>query len=83
MYSIHYHDGDQETLDMRNELWRALKENHATIADLFSTNKEALEIYFKVFVHKEFMLHQAEGLSPHPVWNAYEDEESKFLKKNS
>ena len=26
------------------------------------------------------MLHQAEGLPPHPVWNAYRDEVLKFLK---
>ncbi len=56
-HSIHYHDGDKETLDIGNELWRALKANPATIADLFSTNKEALETYFKLFAHKEFMLH--------------------------
>ncbi len=73
-HSIHQHDGDKETLEIENELWRALKANQATIADFFSTNKEALETYFKVFAHKEFMLHQAKGLPPHPVWNAYEDE---------
>ncbi len=67
-------------MDFGNELWRALKANQATIADLLSTNKEALETYLKVFADKEFMLHQAEGLAPHPVWNVYEDEESKFLK---
>ncbi len=27
------------------------------------------------------MLRQTEGLPLYPVWNAYEDEESKFLKK--
>ena len=26
------------------------------------------------------MLHQAEGLPLHPVWNAYLDEKLKFLK---
>ena len=25
------------------------------------------------------MLYQAEGLPPHPVWNTYHDEETKFL----
>ncbi len=79
-HSIHYHYGDKETLDMGNEFWRALKANQETIADRFSINMEALETYFKVFAHKKFMLHQAEGPLPHPVWNAYEDEESKFLK---
>ena len=26
------------------------------------------------------MLHKAKGLPPHPVWDAYLDEETKFLK---
>ncbi len=75
MHSIHIHDEEKENLGMVNELWRALKANQATIADLFTTDKEALEIYFIVFANKEFMLHQAERLPPHSVWNAYEDEE--------
>ncbi len=67
MHSIHFHDGYKETLDMGNELWRALKANQSTIVDLFSTNEEALEIHFKVFAHEEFTLHQAERLPSHSV----------------
>ena len=50
------------------------------IPGIASIHKEALQNYFKTFAQKEFMLHQAEGLPPHPVWNAYHDEELKFLR---
>ena len=43
-------------------------------------DKQALVTYIRTFVHKEFMLHKAQGLLPHPVWNAYQDEETKFWK---
>lgn len=42
--------------------------------------KRALQIYFQIFEQKEFMLHQARGLPPHPAWSAYHDEEKRFLK---
>ena len=54
--------------------------NQFTIPEIASIHKEALHEYFKTFAHKEFMLNQAEGLPPHPVWNAYHDEELEFLK---
>ena len=41
---------------------------------------EAIEAYFRIFSYKEFMLHHAEELPPHSVWNVYRDEEPKFMK---
>ena len=54
--------------------------NQVSISDITSINNEFLKEYFQNFAHKEFMLHQAQGLPPHPVWNAYNDEEVKFMK---
>ena len=39
-----------------------------------------MEAYFKMFCQKDFMLHHAEGFPPHLLWNAYKDEEQKFMK---
>ena len=65
---------------MKNDTWRILNTNHVVITNLNSIYNEALQLHFQVFTHMEFMLHQAEGLPPHRVWNAYRDEEIKFLK---
>ena len=62
---------------MKNETWRPLQINPMKIASISSIHDEALEFYLKAFAHKEF---QARGLPQHPVWNAYRDEESKFLR---
>ena len=79
-HGINYDDGDHESLDMDKETWRVLQSSRSNCVDLSSVHKEALEAYYKSFAHKEFMIHQAEGLPPHPVWNAYKEEESKFMK---
>ena len=65
---------------MEEENWRTLCTNQVTVREIASIHKEALLKYSKTFAHKEFMLHQAEGLRAHPVWNAYHDEEQKFRK---
>ena len=57
-----------------------LTTNQVSIPSLASIDKQALQIYYQTFAHKEFMLHQAQGLPPHPVLNAFHDEEVKFLK---
>ena len=36
--------------------------------------------YIKTFAHKEFILHQAQGLFPNLKWEAYNHEELNFLK---
>ena len=30
--------------------------------------------------HKEFTLNKPEGLPPHPLWNAYHEDQQKFVK---
>ena len=65
---------------MKEENWRIMPTNQVAILKIASIHKEALHGYFKTFSHKEFMLHQAGGLPTHPVWNAYRDQEIKFLK---
>ena len=77
---IAYDDGQNENLNMKHETWRILNTNQVSISDITSINNEALKEYFQTFPHKEFMMHQAQGLLPHPVWNAYNDEEVKFMK---
>ena len=44
---------------MKNETWRILNTNHISIPDLASVYKQALQIYFQTFAHKEFTLHEA------------------------
>ena len=75
-----YYDCEVENLKMKEQNWRILSINQVAIPDIAPIHKETLQKYFKNFAHKEFMVHQAEGLSPHPVWYAYHDEELKFLK---
>ena len=65
---------------MENETLRVLNTNQVSIPNLASIDKQALQIYFETFSKTEFMLHQAQGLPPHPAWNAYHDKEMKFLK---
>ena len=79
-HRIAYDDGQVENLKMDEENWRILTTNQVTIPDIASIHNEALQQYFKTFAHKEFMLHQVEGLPPHPVWNAYQEEQQKFMK---
>ena len=64
---------------MTKENCRVLSTNQIRIPKIASIYKEALNDYFKTFAHKEFMLNQAERLSPHRVWNTYHDEKLKFL----
>ena len=66
---------DKEAPQRKNETWGILKTKQVSIPDLTSIEKHALQIYFQTFAHKEFMLHQAQELTPHPVWNAYHNEE--------
>ena len=61
-HRISYDDGQVENLKMKEENWRILSTNQVTIPEISSIHKEALHEYFKTFAHKEFMLHQAEGL---------------------
>ena len=65
---------------MKNVIWRTFKSNQANVSDISSVYNEALTMFFKSFGHKEFMLHEVEGLPPHPIWNAYNEEKAKFLK---
>ena len=39
-----------------------------------------LQRYFKTFARKEFMIHQVEGLPLYPEWDAYQEEQQKFMK---
>ena len=79
-YGINYDDGDTEVLDIANEVWWTLQSSQVIIFDISSIQCEALDAYFKMFDHKDFMLHHVEGFYPHPVWNAYLEEEFKFMK---
>ena len=79
-HEIDYYDGDKDTLDMQTQVWLVINTDQAVVSDISPVWSEALEFYFKTFGHKEFMLHQAERLPPHPVWNAYKDKEVKFMK---
>ena len=67
-------------LNMENETWRILQTHHLDVSDQSTIHKEAFELYFKIFAHKELMIRQAEGLPPDPVWNAHVNEETKFVK---
>ena len=44
---------------MENETWFILNIIDASIPDLASTDKQAIEIYLETFAHKEFILRQA------------------------
>jgi len=79
-FNIDYDDGDKETLDLTNQVWRyqGSEALHGNIAELRSNETEDLQKYYDFFAHKEFMAHQAEGLPRYLLWNAYNDEESKF-----
>ena len=79
-HRIAYDYGQVENLKMDEENWRILITNQVTTQDIASIQKEALQQYFKTFAHKEFMLQQVEGLPPHPVWNACQEEQQKFMK---
>ena len=48
--------------------------------EIASIQKESLHKHYKTIGHKEFLLHQAEGLPLHLMWNAYHDEALRFLK---
>ena len=74
-HKIAYDDGQTENLNMKNEAWRILKTNQGSISDITLISDEALKEYFQTFAHERFMLHQAQGLPHHPVWDAYNDEE--------
>ena len=65
---------------MDEENRRVLTTNQVTITDISSTHKKALQHYFITFAHKEFKLDQVEGLPPHTVCNAYQEEQQKFVK---
>ena len=79
-HAVNYDDGDKEKLDMQENIWRLLHSNQAGVSDVSAVQTKALQEYFKLFGHKDFMLNQAEGLPPHPIWNAYRQEEAKFMK---
>ena len=79
-HKINYNDGDRETIDTENHQSHVISISQAIISDLSEFHAQVLESYFKTFGHKEFMLHHAEGLPPHTVWKAYQEEESKFMK---
>ena len=79
-HRIAYDDDEVENLKMKEENWRIMSTNQVTLPKIALIQKEELDLYFKALSHKEFMLHQAEGLPLHPVWNAYHNEELKFLK---
>lgn len=80
MFNINYDDGDQETVNLSDEVWRFQGPDavHGNIAELQSNEVEDLQKYYSFFGHKEFMSHQAEGLPRYLLWNAYNDEELKF-----
>ncbi len=79
-YEINYDDGDKESLDLDKHTWRLISDNQSGLTEVSAVHKEALETYFKTFGQKEFLLHHAEGLLSHPIWNAYHDEEINFMK---
>ena len=64
---------------MDTQVWRVIKSNRAVVSYIHKAHSEALESYFKTFVHKEFMLQHAEGLASHSVWNAHQEEEAKVM----
>ena len=64
---ITYDDGQNENLNIQNETWRILNTNQVSISDIASIDNEAIKEYFQTFAHKEFILHQAQGLPSHPV----------------
>ena len=65
---------------MDEENWCMFTANQVTIPDIAPIYNQTLQQYFKIFAYKEFMLHQVEGLSLHPVWNKCKEEHQKFLK---
>ena len=79
-YGVTYGDGDTEKLDNAKEVYRPLLSNQVSISNISDIQTEVLEAYFKMFSQKDFLLHHAEGLPSHPLWNAYKDEEQKFMK---
>ncbi len=73
-HGLSYDDGDSENLNMEQENWLVVQSNQANIAGPSSVHNEALEVYFKTLAHKQFMLHHAEGLPPHPKLDSYKEE---------
>ena len=47
---------------------------------MFRTSKAKQRKLTQNVQSQGFMLHHAEGLPPHPLWNAYKGEEQKFMK---
>ena len=80
LYNVSYYDGYKAELNIEKETWCLQQSHHIDVSDLSTIHKKAIELYLKTFYHKEFMLHQAEGLPPHLLWNAYVDKEKKFVK---
>ena len=87
IHTVSYNDGDVEELDMSKEDWRytstALEANNIEVSpcsELSRTEKESVEMFYKVFEHKEFSLTAAQGLPSHTTENAYKKEENKFMR---
>ena len=72
---IAYDDGPVENIQVKEENWHVFSRNQVGIPEITSIKDEALHEYFKTAAHKEFVLHQAEGLPTHPLWNAHGNEE--------
>ena len=64
---------------MKGEVWRPLQVNQIKILKFQLYAAKLPKRYHEKFGQKEFMLHQSKGLPVHPTWNAYIDEELKFL----
>ena len=86
-YKIDYYDGDQETLNLKNEIWKftsdtALCSNYVQMKnqEVQSMEQSILQNYVKAFGHRDFMSYQAQGLEFFPLKNAYVKEEEVFKK---
>ncbi len=78
LIKVDYDDGDQEVLNLRNEIWRSqatgIFSNEIQLArgaELTSIEKDAIKMYFEKFQHKQFMLHHAQALPSFVTQNAY------------
>ena len=93
-HSVKYFDGDEEHLNLQDEVWNRVEDENAQDGgrieaaeveltpgqELQSSERELIKKYFEAFGHAEFMLHQAQGLPPFATRNAYEKEEKSFKK---
>ena len=91
-HKILYDDGQSETLDMTKEIWKhddsigetnGISANEIQVVpgkELTSHEKDATDQYHDRFKSKEFFLSEAQDLPSFVTQNAYEREQSSFMK---